>query len=421
MKRLAVITVGVLLALFMLGLLWEFRSAVGLFVFSLALAAAVRAPVEALTARGFRRNGALLLVYGLGALALAAGLYTLSGPLLSELQLATNQFAAGYDRMFAEWPQGAAWQRAVVNWLPPPAHLFETLTNGSLDAALFGVVGVTLTTFEFLAQAVGALFLSLYWSLDRVRFERLWLSLLPVDQRARARSAWREMENGVGAYLRSAVLRLVVAATVLAAGYWLLGLPYAWLLALTNAWLWTIPWLGTLLALAITLTAAGLLDGPGLAVLAALLTLATFLAIAALDNRVLGRRQYSALLAVLALLALLQDWGLAGLLVAPALAAALQVIVNTLTQRPGSASPEIARRVSDLEQRLTDLQARAQQSTPPPAPQAEHMTRRLGGLLERSRALLQVSNGNGPSWLDWEETEDRPQRPQDRSRSGTDW
>jgi hypothetical protein len=37
--------------------------------------------------------------------------------------------------------------------------------------------------------------LSLYWSLDQQRFERLCLSLLPAETRVYARDSWRELEN----------------------------------------------------------------------------------------------------------------------------------------------------------------------------------------------------------------------------------
>ncbi|MCZ7672142.1 MAG: AI-2E family transporter [Chloroflexi bacterium] len=69
------------------------------------------------------------------------------------------------------------------------------------------------------------LFLSLYWSLDRVRFERLWLSLLPPEQRARARDIWQTIESDLGSYIRSEVAQSLLAGLLLGLGYWALGSP----------------------------------------------------------------------------------------------------------------------------------------------------------------------------------------------------
>jgi len=42
------------------------------------------------------------------------------------------------------------------------------------------------------------LLLSLYWSINQIHFERLWLSLLPSGQRKQARGVWRTIEPDLG-------------------------------------------------------------------------------------------------------------------------------------------------------------------------------------------------------------------------------
>jgi len=77
-----------------------------------------------------------------------------------------------------------------------------------------------------------------------VRFERLWLSLLPVNYRSRSREIWRAIEEGVGAYTRRQVVESLLAGVIL----WLVtvdGLELAAFLAVLAALLLLIPWLGS--------------------------------------------------------------------------------------------------------------------------------------------------------------------------------
>jgi predicted PurR-regulated permease PerM len=100
-----------------------------------------------------------------------------------------------------------------------------------------------------LSSGLILLFLSIYWAGNQIHFERLWLSLLPSDQRKRVRETWRTVEAELGAYLRGEVILSLLAGLVLSLGYWLIGSSFPVLLALTGALATLIPMIGVFIAI----------------------------------------------------------------------------------------------------------------------------------------------------------------------------
>src|SRR5689334_9648430 len=100
MKRLAITTATVLATLAGVWLLWQFRSVLGLFLLSLALAAALR-PLVDQPERVWRlpRPVAVLAVYGLTLLAVIAIVMAVSGPLLDDVRRAADQSVLAYDQI----------------------------------------------------------------------------------------------------------------------------------------------------------------------------------------------------------------------------------------------------------------------------------------------------------------------------------
>jgi len=391
-KRLAISVAVILATLLGLYLLWEFRDAVLLFFFSLAVAAAVRPLVSYWEGKGLSHTLALTIIYGVGLAIIGALIYFVGGALLDEVERGGNFFVSTYDQLWATWPQGSTLQQTVVQWLPPPDQLYQSLAGAQLTTVLSQFLGVTLSTIEFVSQVVVVLMLSLYWGMDRVRFERLWLSLLPATQRAQARDLWHEVETAVGGYLRSEVVASLVGGLLLGAGYWAMGLPFPALLALAGVLARLIPWLGILFALTPILLVT-LPMGPIAALVASLYTVFVFILLIDLVELRLIRRGYSTLLIVLVMIALADLYGLAGLVFAPPLAVAIQVFFNHFTSAAVEASIEsnaVASQVYRLQERLAGLRLRLGEADGTPLPQTAHLTQRLTQLVERARVDLHI-------------------------------
>jgi predicted PurR-regulated permease PerM len=99
-------TIVVVITLICLLLLWQFSQAIVLFLLSLAVSAALRPLINATTGRNVPKRLALGVVYSLLFAAIVSSLFLISQPLLGEIQLASDDLIANYDRMKAEWPNG---------------------------------------------------------------------------------------------------------------------------------------------------------------------------------------------------------------------------------------------------------------------------------------------------------------------------
>ncbi|MCB9104798.1 MAG: AI-2E family transporter [Anaerolineales bacterium] len=385
MRRLAWFTSIILGTLAVLFLLWEFRSAVWIFLFSLAAAATFRPPIKQLTKRGLSLSMALLLVYGAVVLVVGGLLIVVSFNLLTELQDLANRFAIGYQHIEVVWPEGTPLQQAVASRLPTSDTLYDSIMGDNGLSTLPSVLEITSNLAENLTYLVIVLFLGIYWTVDQVRFERLLLSLIPIENRAPAREMWRQIEKNVGSYLRSELIQSLLAGLLLGLGYWLIGLQYPTLLALIGAVVWLIPIMGVLLAL-IPVIIVGIISGLWVGLIAGGYTLLVFWLLEyIIEPRFYDRRRFSSLLLLLVMLALIDTFGLAGLILAPPVAVAIQITFTWLIQKripamTGKTIPELV----DLQDRVSTIETKLATDEMPPSPRVVSMLDRLKELLNEA-------------------------------------
>jgi putative permease len=397
MKRLAWFTLLVLATLTLALIFWEFRVAVVLFSLSLAVAAAVRPLVDRLATRGMPRGLALSVAYVLCFGGLLALVLILSGLLLSDLQQLTRDLTHSYEQLKMQWPTGSPMQQVVASKLPAASDLSKAISGPQGGIVLQAVLGLTMSSLDLLGQLLIVLVLSIYWSADQEHFKRLWLSLLPLQARGRARDVWQNIEVGFGSYLRSQAIQSVLAVVLLSLGYQAMGLPYPIALALIGAIGWLIPWVGVLVAV-IPAAWVGLSISPMLGLAAAALTIGVLAFLEfVVEPRLFKRERFSSLLAVIVLLVLSDEYGLIGILVAPPVAVAIQIVAGQMwrattralvappanpivsTQPIGmlqtrlalvhmqlAAQPESRRELNNLADRLEQLIERAAQEEPRP-------------------------------------------------------
>jgi len=169
-----------------------------------------------------------------------------------------------------------------------------------------------------------------------------------------------------------------------------LGLPYPVALALIGAIGWLIPWVGVLVAV-IPAAWVGLSISPMLGVLAAALTIGVLAFLEfVIEPRLFKRERFSSLLAVIVLLVLADEYGLIGILVAPPVAAAIQISVGQIwraTTRSIVAPPDrpivSAQPIGMLQARLALV--RAQLATQPEArPDLNNLVNRLEQLMDQA-------------------------------------
>jgi predicted PurR-regulated permease PerM len=234
-----------------------------------------------------------------------------------------------------------------------------------------------------------------------VHFERLWLSLLAVEKRAPARDIWRLMEAESGRYLRSELVQSIAAGILLNWGFRLLGHPYPVLVAFLGALAWMIPWLGgiftILAAVALALPAgvsAGAIDWP-MAISCGCFTLVVLTLLEFyVEPRLFDRSRYNSLLIVLLAIGLTDLFSVLGLLLAPPLAAALQILGERLiAQRTAKAQPQVLRAELPLRERLVHLRQILEENNEQ-RPQLLSLVSRLEGLVQQAERIPATGDEN---------------------------
>jgi predicted PurR-regulated permease PerM len=389
--RFAAYTAIVLAALITLVLAWKVREPLLLFLMSLAIAAAFRPPIDALCRRGWRRGPALAVTYLLALLVIGGLIYLIGGPLARDLSDASNYLARAYERAMARWPNSPLqFQRTLASQLPPPPMLYRLLAGPQGTVIIQNLLGAATNFASVLSNVSMVLVLSVYWNADSVRFERLWLSLLPVSRRLRARDAWHDIESQVGAYIRGEALAILVAGVLLWAGYALLDVPYPVLLAIFGALARLVPWVGVPLAL-IPAYLVGSISSPELGIVAAVLTLVVLVMVEkGLRERFFPRREYSYLLIGTFVIALAFQFGLGGAIMAPILAVAVQVIGGHLLAAWNDGREQTPEAVAaPLKERLGEVRARLAQDGEAATPEIQSLLDRLDSLVTASQEYIE--------------------------------
>lgn len=265
----------------------------------------------------------------------------------------------------------------LIGWLP------------SLDRILF----FTLSTLLF----------AYYWLMYRDRSVAGLLLLLAQERREAAEQLWGKIEGRVGDFVRGQIMLGGVTGALSLVGYWLIGLPYALVLALIAALLELVPYLGAILS-------TGLAVGVGLSVSfeLGLIALVTGIIIQQLESNVLAPRIMAHAVGVSPVVTLLAFVGFTALLgplggfLAVPLAATLQVLLRAwidreaLNEAPGEGRDQAAHlryQIADLSQDLTRrLRERPQADAAPlddPEEQIEAVLVELQNLLNQNEKAEQ--------------------------------
>ena len=380
---------AVMTTLLALVVLWQFRMVVVYVIISLTLAAALRPLAQRLVGQRFVVRGAWILLYlvvlgGFGFL-----LFLTSRAAVNEIQQLARTVSDQDAWRLPIWLEGSAFQKELAAWMPPPSRLFEAITGDQGQLVLPAIFGFTQGLTGVVSRALVVLLLSIYWIVNQVHFERLWLSLLPSEQRGQVRSIWRTIELNLGAYIRSQIVQSLLTGLVLGLGYWALGSPYPILLALIGALASLIPMVGAPLAV-ISPFLVGLLTSVQLSLFTVLYTLVALVALGIwVRPRLFNRRWDNPILTIVLLIALENAFGLLGILIAPPISAVCQILWNLLASYRRTSGA--AARVSDLkerQERLWDI-IKAMDEAPPAA--VTSSMERLAGLIAKAEPVLQTT------------------------------
>lgn len=388
-KKLVMIGTAVMSTLLGLLIIWQFRDVLVYVLISLTLAAAMRPLIKRLSGRRILIIIAWVLIYIIALFGFGFLLFLAGKAAIVELEQLAKSLSVQNEWILPAWLNGSSIQLALVNWLPAPSILFETITGSEGQFVLPAVFGISQGFGGVVSGILFILLLSIYWSISQITFERLWLSLLPSDQRKRARSIWRHVELDFGKYIHAQILQSLLAGVMFGFGYWLLGSPYPAFLALAGALVCLIPVIGVVFA-AIFPLIFGLLTSIQLSVFTGLYTLIVLISIGLWVKPRLFKRDWSnPILTVTLLIALADAFGLVGIIVAPLISVVILILWNNLVSHrlAGGASEKI----SDLKDRRDALWKIIKTLDEESLPLVNSSMERLTDLIEKSEPILQAA------------------------------
>ncbi len=387
-KQLIKFAAAVMTTLLALLVFWQFRIVVIYVLFSLTLAAALRPLVSRLVGRGWVVQTAWILLYLATLGAFGFLLFQSSEMAIREIQDLTGSLAVQDAWNLPGWLRTGVFQQALVARLPAPSAIFEAVTGDQGQFVLPAILDFTQGMGSLVSGFLIMLLLGVYWSINQAHFERLWLSLLPSDQRKQAREIWRTVERDVGAYQRGEIMQSLLAGLLLGLGYWLLGSPYPALLALAGALACLIPVVGVTLAV-IPVLLVGLLTSAQFSLLTGLYALAVWIGLGIwVKPRLFKRRWDNPILTIVLLIALADAFGLVGIIVTPLFSVVCQILWSRLVSRRMAAGA--AAQISDLKERQAGVLATIREMQEPPPALVTSSMQRLTDLIEQAEPILQT-------------------------------
>ncbi len=388
-KQLIRIGAAVMTTLLALLVLWQFRIVVVYLLISLTLAAALRPLANRLVGRRFFVRLVWMLVYLVVFVSFGFLIFLTGKAAINEIQQFAQTVSAQDQWTLPIWLEGSSIQQALVGRLPPPSELFEAVTGDQGQLVLPALLGFSQGVGGIVSGVFIILFLSIYWSINQIHFERLWLSLLPSGQRKQARGIWRTVEPDIGAYVRGQVIQSLLAGLLLGIGYWLLGSPYPAFLALAGALACLIPVVGAALAIIPPLF-VGLMTSVQLSLFTTFYTIVVLVLLGVLVKpRLFNRRWDNPILTVFLLIALADAFGILGILLAPPLSIVCQILWRRLVTR--RAVSGAAAQVSDLKERQARLWDTIKTMDDSHLPLVTSSMERLTQLIEKAEPILQSS------------------------------
>lgn len=323
---------AVAILLFLLAVV-QFKTLIGLFLIAVIIASALGPMVAYFARRRFPRPLAVLLI-----LAALTGLLALLGLLVVPVVLEQAQaFASNlptYNTMFQSWLDRVMAFQSRYHLLPETSRL-STQVSTWLSQRITGWVqtglAYTMSALNVVLNAFVVLLMGLYLLLGGHELKQGVLRLAPAKHRDLIAAQFDPIADRLGAYVRGLLTSMTALAVLLAIGLSLIGLPYAWLIAIIAGLLDIVPYLGSLtgivLASLIALTVSWKL---------VLLVWLVFALCNFLQGNVLGPIIFSRavdvppLLVLIALLVGSQLLGLLGAILAVPVIAVLMLLIQNL-------------------------------------------------------------------------------------------
>jgi predicted PurR-regulated permease PerM len=362
LKEVAVVTAVVLAVVAAVALAYFLLDVLLVFFLGVVVAAALQPWHTALCGWGVPRWLAVLLIYLLFLVGLVSVGLLIGPAIVDQVTAFANQIPSSYAEVLSTLRSSSTRPvRMIANRLPS----FDALLRFASDISpefYQSALGLTSSIIGVFAFSGTVLVVAFYWTLEVARFERLFVSMLPVSRRAGALEIWHEIELKLGAFIRGQGIAMLAIGVASGIGYALIGLPNVVVLAVLAGLLEAVPMVGPALAAIPAIVVAAPM---GMSTVLMVIGLTVFLQ--AVENNLLIPRimsqatGVSALVGIFAILAFGTLYGVLGVFIAIPVMAVGQVLLDRflLDATPQPETPALqAEPLAVLRNRVKTLQQR---------------------------------------------------------------
>ncbi len=319
-----------------MGLLWLTRSVLTPFLFALVLAYLLAPLVETFVRHGIRRVWAILMVYALLGIAMAAVIIYMIPLLVQESVHVIHMVPTLVSSAQGSWD---VWLRRL-HQAPIPASLRAAINGtgthlqGQLLGVLKGLIGAIFGLVPGVLSLIVAPVLGFYFLKDLERIRMRFWDIVPVEWRSSMFKLGFDVDRALNGFIRGQLTVALVVGVLSTIWVFILGIPFPILIGALVTLTDVIPYVGPI---------AGALPAVLLALnmspLTALYTIVGFVAIHQLEGAVIAPKVMGEsvglhpLVVVFAILAGGELGGIVGLLIAVPTAAVLKVLLGHLYRR----------------------------------------------------------------------------------------
>jgi predicted PurR-regulated permease PerM len=228
-------------------LLWRVQEVLFLLFLAILLATAIEPLVNRLRRGPFTRGTGTLVVYTAIILLIAVPAYAVIPSVASQ---AGSFMESLPDRLTAVRPYAMS--------LPRP---LQTVSLSAIDATLESVKAPRVSGQEQLVEAgatalhtlislLTVFVLAYYWLVERASIKRVVLRAVPVQHARDVHTAWMEVEDKLGGWVRGQLILMLAIGVMATIGYTVIGLPNSILLGVAAGLFEIVPMIGPFLAFA---------------------------------------------------------------------------------------------------------------------------------------------------------------------------
>ena len=315
-------------------LLFMVRDILAVLIFAIIISSALEPLLQYSENKKIPRLLSLIIIYLLFFVFFAALIYILLPLILDQLR----DFSENYPTYFGKIEEAAG----TITFLPGlSANLHDLLIQLTGQIPSFtSLISYASSIFGGVISFIVVLVVSFYLSLSRGALDDFLSSVMPPQFEVYAHGLWIRAQKKMGRWLQAQLLLSIFMAAVVGIGLWILGVKYAFLIAIVVGILEVVPFVGPIVAGGL----ATILALSQSAVLG-LWTLIFFIAVQQLENHILVPILIKKLVGlnpvavILAILVGAKLGGILGILLAVPLAAVVDEFFTDLAKKRSVSSP----------------------------------------------------------------------------------